>query len=169
MGVFWYVHSESAISAHSSRRPRTLRTTYNITGYSKDHGPSELLARFNATDGKIEFDQTVGQTTFIRSLQQNGVNKKGTVKLMPSDGNAFIEACLDTFCTPDLLCSPAKHSEGPSNDVASPDSGEQHPLMADMLACHSIDEIDILLQERFCAPDSSERSSNPPPSGKSAA
>lgn len=142
---------------------------FEITGYRKDHGPHELLARFTYIDGKVDFDRSVGDASFITMLEEEGVGRIGCNKVKPTSGEAFVTQCLDVYSAPGLHCSPiGKPAASASNDVV-PDSGNPSSLYAEMLACRSIDEIDDLLGTHFCAPDSSERSSNPPPSGKSAA
>jgi hypothetical protein len=142
---------------------------FEIKGFKQDHGLPEVLATFTLThDGTVEFDHTVGHPPFIATLEREGVGRIEEPTLKPSDGKPFVQACLEVYSLPGLLCSQIGAPAAASNDIAPPDSGTTHPLMADLLAC-TADQFEDVLGSYFCAPDSSERSSDPPPSDKSAA
>lgn len=141
---------------------------YQITGFKEDHGPPELLARFTNRNGTIEFDHTVGHQPFVTMLEQEGLGRIGEPTVKPSDGESFVQTCLELCSLPGLHCSQIGVPAAASNDIAPPDSGTTHPLMTDLLAC-TADQFEDVLGMYFCAPDSSKRSSDPPPSGKSAA
>jgi len=70
----------------------------------------ETVAAFELKDGVIVFDATRGDAEFVHDLKTVGVKifdeKTGVFRnVLPSEGQAFIEACLDAYCGAPLACN----------------------------------------------------------------
>jgi hypothetical protein len=71
----------------------------------------ETIAAFelSSTDGII-FDESRGDPNFVANLKANGVKAfdQKTKKfryILPSEGQAFVDACLEEFCSAPLVCN----------------------------------------------------------------
>ena len=74
--------------------------TYVIRGFCEDTFGYRLIARFTLTrDGQVVFDRTCGDRAAVDALVELGiehfdVSAMRTVCVRPSDGDAFVDACL---------------------------------------------------------------------------
>ncbi|MEO5927462.1 MAG: hypothetical protein ABIO72_02045 [Patescibacteria group bacterium] len=119
--------------------------------------------------GKLEKQ---GDSAFIKKLNAGltlTLDAFKEVDIRPHNGEAFIKMCLEDFNAPHLACNEMLDAEAVEmvRESSSVTSESTSTTMQALYACESIDEIDDLLGTLYAeAPDSSERASDPPPSGR---
>ncbi|MFI5298309.1 MAG: hypothetical protein ACHREM_09445 [Polyangiales bacterium] len=73
-------------------------------------GAIELIARFDLVDGRVAFDDMVGDPIFVQVLKAKGISVRGdggvVLQVMPDgDGATFLHACLTLFDGVYLACN----------------------------------------------------------------
>lgn len=76
-----------------------------VRSFDWDLFEHRVLAAFNLTDdGTVVFDAAVGDPDFVRKLQNGVRDVDGDGNLIwvtPDQGVAFVNACYNTFCSPE--------------------------------------------------------------------